>query len=592
MTLDQAISVAILLSALVLFVWGRFRYDLVAFAALIAAVFSGVVPAGEAFLGFGHPAVITVAAVLIISRALTNAGAVELLASKLVPDTKNDLLFIASFGAIAAVLSGFMNNVGALALLMPVAIQAAARSGRSPAMILMPLSFASILGGLFTLIGTPPNIIIASFREKSAGEAFAMFDFAPVGGVIAVVGVIFVAIVGWRLIPKERLKRKHDQEVFDIQDYVTEVRVPKDSEYIEQRLSDVEEALRDHGAQIVGLIRKTYRISLDRRRRVEGGDILVIEAAPDAMAKIVEDLHFELVAAGKPIEDMTSNEVTLVECVVAAGSDLIGKSATDVRFRRRFRVSLLAASRQGDTHRDGLREFRFQPGDVFAACTAMRSISPASCSAWGCLPLANRDLNIIKPGRTLISVGFFSAAIVATALGLTSAPVAFGAAVILMILTQIITLDEAYRAIDWPIIVLLAALIPVGGALEATGTTRLLASGIADIGASLSPVVILVLVMVVTMTLSDIINNAATAVVMAPISVEIANQLNVNSDPFLMAVAIGASCAFLTPIGHQNNTLVMGPGGYHFGDYWRVGLPLEILIVAVSTPMLLLVFPF
>ncbi len=591
MTFDQSVSVGLLVLTLVFFVWGRFRYDLVAFTALIAGVIVGVIPAEQAFLGFGHPAVITVAAVLIISRAMTNAGAVEVIASRLLPNTDNDLLFIASFGCIAAVLSGFMNNVGALALLMPVAIQAAAKTGRSPAMILMPLSFASILGGLFTLIGTPPNIIIASFREKSQGEAFSMFDFAPVGGVIAIVGVIFVALVGWRLIPADRLKRKKDQEIFDIEDYVAEARVPKESEYIGERLRDVEDAIQKHGAQIVGLIRKTYRISLDRRRRVEAGDVLVIEAAPEAMGKIVQDLHLELVSDGKPIEDMTSKEVTLVECVVAAGSDLIGRSTRDAQFRRRHRVSLLAASRQGHTQSGGLSKFKFQPGDVLLLHGDEEHF-PGVLQRMGCLPLAARDLNITKPGRALMSVGFFIAAIVATALGLVSAPVAFGAAVILMILAQILTLDEAYRAIDWPIIILLAALIPVGGALEATGTTKLMASGIADIGASLSPVVILILVMVVTMTLSDIINNAATAVVMAPISVEIAKQLNVNADPFLMAVAIGASCAFLTPIGHQNNTLVMGPGGYRFGDYWRVGLPLEILIVAVSIPLLLLVFPF
>ena len=591
MTFDQSVSVGLLVLTLVFFVWGRFRYDLVAFTALIAGVIVGVIPAEQAFLGFGHPAVITVAAVLIISRAMTNAGAVEVIASRLLPNTDNDLLFIASFGCIAAVLSGFMNNVGALALLMPVAIQAAAKTGRSPAMILMPLSFASILGGLFTLIGTPPNIIIASFREKSQGEAFSMFDFAPVGGVIAIVGVIFVTLVGWRLIPADRLKRKKDQEIFDIEGYVAEARVPKESEYIGERLRDVEDAIQKHGAQIVGLIRKTYRISLDRRRRVEAGDVLVIEAAPDAMGKIVQDLHLELVSDGKPIEDMTSKEVTLVECVIAAGSGLIGRSTRDAQFRRRYRVSLLAASRQGHTQSGGLSKFKFQPGDVLLLHGDEEHF-PGVLQRMGCLPLAARDLNITKPGRALMSVGFFIAAIVATALGLVSAPVAFGAAVILMILAQILTLDEAYRAIDWPIIILLAALIPVGGALEATGTTKLMASGIADIGASLSPVVILILVMVVTMTLSDIINNAATAVVMAPISVEIAKQLNVNADPFLMAVAIGASCAFLTPIGHQNNTLVMGPGGYRFGDYWRVGLPLEILIVAVSIPLLLLVFPF
>ena len=590
MTLDQSVSVGILVFALTLFVWGRFRYDLVAFAALVVGVVAGVVPAEEAFLGFGHPAVITVAAVLIISRALTNAGAVELIAARLVPDTKNDFVFIGSFGIIAAVLSGFMNNVGALALLMPVAIQAAAKSGRSPALILLPLSFASILGGLFTLIGTPPNIIVASFREKTDGEAFGMFAFAPVGGAIAVAGVIFVAVVGWRLIPRERLKRKKDQEVFDIEGYVAEARVPKDSAFIGEQLKDVAEKIEALGAKVIGKIRKDYRISSDRRRRVDQDDLIVFEADPEAMSKIAADLNLELISGGKPIEDLTSQDVALVEAVVAPGSTLIRKTTDQVPFRRRYRVNLLAVSRQGTPKRTRLSDHRFEAGDVILL-HGDRDHFPNVVTRMGCLPLAERDLQLAAPSRALLAGGMFLAAILLTAFGLLSAPVAFGAAILGLILTSIVTVDEAYDAIDWPIIVLLAALIPVGGALESTGTTKLMASGIADIGASLSPVVILVVVMVVTMTLSDIINNAATAVVMAPISLEIARQLNVNSDPFLMAVAIGASCAFLTPIGHQNNTLVMGPGGYRFGDYWRVGLPLEAIIVVISIPLLLLVFP-
>jgi di/tricarboxylate transporter len=513
-----------------------------------------------------------------------------LIAARLVPDTENDFVFIGSFSVIAAVLSGFMNNVGALALLMPVAIQAAAKSGRSPALILMPLSFASILGGLFTLIGTPPNIIIASFREKSAGEPFGMFAFSPVGGVIAIVGVIFVALVGWKLIPKERLKRKKDQEVFDIEGYVAEARVPKDSTFIGQQLKDVADEIEAHGARVIGKIRKDYRISSDRRRRVDQDDLIVFEADPEAMSKIAADLNLDLVSDGKPIDDLTSNDVALVEAVVAPGSSLIRKTTDQIPFRRRYRVNLLAVSRQGTPNRTRLSDHRFEAGDVILL-HGDRDHFPNVVTRMGCLPLAERDLQLAAPSRALLAGGMFLAAILLTAFGLLSAPVAFGGAILGMILTSIVTLDEAYDAIDWPIIVLLAALIPVGGALESTGTTKLMASGIAEFGASLSPVVILVVVMIVTMTLSDIINNAATAVVMAPISVEIAKQLGVNSDPFLMAVAIGASCAFLTPIGHQNNTLVMGPGGYRFGDYWRVGLPLEAIIVLISVPMLLLVFP-
>lgn len=590
MTLEQIFAVGILGCALCLFVWGRFRYDLVAFAALVAAVLIGLVPAREAFLGFGHPAVITVATVLIISQGLSNSGAVEWLAAKLIPDTKNDLVFIAVFCGVAATLSGFMNNVGALALLMPVAIQSAARSGRSPALILMPLSFASILGGLTTLIGTPPNIIIASYRARERGESFAMFDFTPVGALTAIAGVLFVAAVGWRLIPKDRLKRKKDQEVFDIEGYVAEAKVPKGSEWIGQTLREVEAAFDGHGGAVVGLIRNEEKIRLDRRRKIEQGDLLVIEAQPESMAKVAEDLHVDLVSGGKPIDDLTSDQVALAEAVVTPGSMLIGQTPKDIQFRRRFRVSLLAISRQGQSNRTRIRDYRFQSGDVVLLHGDTENF-PGVITRMGALPLAERDLKISPPSRAGLAAGLFGLAILATALGLTSAPVAFGGAIIGYILTRIISLEDAYGAIDWPIIVLLASLIPIGGALEATGATKLFAQAIVDLSGGLGPVAVLIVVMVATMTLSDIINNAATAVVMAPISVSIAKQLDANPDAFLMAVAIGASCAFLTPIGHQNNTLVMGPGGYRFGDYWRVGLPLEVLIVAVSTPLLLIFFP-
>ncbi len=591
MTVEQISAFGILGVALVLFMWGRLRYDLVAVVALIAAVFLGIVPMANAFEGFGHPAVVTVAAVLIISRGLTNSGAIDVAAAYVVPKGKSDIVFIASFCAVAAVLSGFMNNVGALALLMPVAIQAAAETKRSPAMILMPLSFASILGGLFTLIGTPPNIIVASFRSRALDEPFGMFDFAPVGGLVAIAGVIFVALVGWHLIPSARLKRKKDQEILDIEDYVAEFRVPKASKFVGQSLGDIEAAIEAEGATVVGLTRAKERISLHRRRQMAANDILILEAAPDAMHRIGTQLKLELIAGGKAIKDLTSEQVSLFEAVVAQGSPLIGNTPEQLGFRRRYRINLLAASRQGRPYRDRLKNFEFRAGDVVLLHGDVEHF-PGAFNRLGVMPLAQRDLGFVKPARAGIAVVLFLAAILLTAFGVLSAPVAFIAAAGGFVLSRILSLDEVYGAVDWSIIVLLGALIPIGGALESTGATTVLAGTIINLSSGFGPIVILAFVMIVTMTLSDIINNAATAVVMAPISLGIAQQLQVKPDAFLMAVAIGASCAFLTPIGHQNNTLVMGPGGYKFGDYWRVGLPLEALIVVISVPLLPLIFPF
>lgn len=590
MTTEQILALSVLGCALALFVWGRLRYDLVAVAALVVAVIIGIVPAGQAFQGFGHPAVITVAAVLILSRGLQASGAVEILATRLLPDTKNDFVFIGMFGLVAAVLSGFMNNVGALALLMPVALQAAARTKRSPALILMPLSFATILGGLFTLIGTPPNIIIASFRAEATGKPFSMFDFAPVGGVLTIAGIIFVALIGWRLIPKDRLKRKSKRELFDIEDYVAEARISKESEFVGKTLRETEAAADAHGVTVVGLIRKKNKISLDRRRKMEKGDLLIMEAAPDALGKAVKELGLELVAGGKAIDDLSSHDVMLMEGVVTPQSELVGRTPGDIHFRRRWRINLLAATRQGVAYRGRLKDFKFEAGDVVLLQGDTEQL-PSVIPRIGLLPLPDRGVQLEPPKTAALSVGLFLAAIAITAAGLLPAPIAFSAAILGMLVFKVLSLDDAYQAIDWPIIILLGALIPVGGALETTGVTSLFAGAVGGTAGFLPTWLILAVVMVVTMTLSDIINNAATAVVMAPISIGIANQLGVSADPFLMAVAIGASCAFLTPIGHQNNTLVLGPGGYKFGDYWRMGLPLEALIVAISIPLLLIIWP-
>ncbi len=592
MTTPQIISLAILGGALVLFVWGRWRHDVVALIALAAGLISGLVPGGEAFAGFGHPAVITVAAVLVISRALANAGAVDLLLRYIAPLTARPSIHIGGLGGISAVLSGFINNVGTLALMMPVAIKSAAGAGRTPASILMPISFAAILGGLLTLIGTPPNIIVATYRADALGEPFRMFDFTPVGAPVAVAGLLFVALIGWRLIPKARRERSAPDELFDIKDYLTEARVQDESEIVGKLLREVEDVAAEHDATILGVVRDERRILRPTwRGALEAGDILILEAAPESLDKVVTALGLTLADDGKDVtETLRSDEVGLVEAVVTAGSVAEGRNARGLRLRTYHGVKLLGVSRQGRPTRGRLKSFTFRAGDVLLLQGDTEQM-PGTLADLGLLPLAERDLQIGKRRKLWIALGVFAAAIVCAALGVVGAPVALTLAALAMLLFDVISPREAYRNIDWSVIVLMGALMPVGAALEATGTTVLIADAILFISGNAAPVVALGLILVVTMTLSDVINNAATAVVMAPISLGVANSLGVNPDAFLMAVAIGASCAFLTPIGHQNNALIMGPGGYRFGDYWRMGLPLELVIIAVSLPMILLVWP-
>ncbi|MEE8443941.1 MAG: SLC13 family permease [Alphaproteobacteria bacterium] len=609
MTFAQIFVLGLLVAVFGLFVWGRLRHDVVAILALLAATAAGTVPAGEMFAGFASPATVTVALVLVASRGLVNSGAVDLITRHL-PTPAPPTAHVGLMSSIGGALSSFMNNVGALALLMPAALQSAARVGRSPAVLLMPLAFGSILGGMVTLIGTPPNIIIASFRQELTGTPFSMFDYSPVGGVIALMGIAYIALVGWRLIPRSGEARTTADKLFDIENYITEAEIPDGHALCGKMLLELDEVVTEYDANILGVLRGDHRIDpAMRRTHMRAGDILLIEAAPEALSGVLGALDLsppgaksdEESAPAGPDGEIGADEgarrslfggpdVAISEAVVRPGSRLAGRTPTELRLRSRYGVNLLAVAREGRPFRGGLRAFRFRGGDVLLLEGDPERL-PEVINTIGCLPLADRNLQLARDGTPWIAIGLFAAAIAATTLGLASFPAALAAAVVGMVLLNIVPVRELYDGIDWSIVVLLGAMIPIGTAMQDTGATLLIADTLTGLVADYSPVVGLVVILVVTMTLSDVINNAATAVVMAPISASMATSLGVNPDTFLMAVAIGASCAFLTPIGHQNNALVMGPGGYHFSDYWHMGLPLEILIVAVGTPMLLLVWP-
>lgn len=591
METPQIIVFALLAGLFVMLVWGRWRYDVTAFITLMAAVVFQVVPAGEAFKGFGHPATITVAAVLIISRALTNSGATEKLARLVDPAIGRTGTHIGLLGSLGAGMSGFMNNVGTLGILMPVAIQSALKAKRPAALILMPLSFATILGGLVTLIGTPPNIIIASYRGRIGDEPFHMFDFTPVGLITAVVGVLFISWIGWRLVPKPS-GAADSADLFDIENYVTEVQVPKDCPHIGKTLAEVDEMTSDIDALVIDLIRDNRRYpGAMTHKQLHAGDILKIEAGPDDIGKFVSKLELEFTGAKNTNLEVPRNEdSTLIEAVITPNSRLEGRTIGSLRVFSSRGVTLMAVSRQGTPFRGRLKAFRLRAGDVLLLHGEAEHL-PEAVSAAGCLPLAERALRFSQTGNAPYIIGIFAAAILISSLGLLPVPITLSIAVAVIVATGMLPLRELYEGVDWPVIVLLGSLIPVGGALETTGATALIADGILTATQGFSPVVVLVFIMVVTMTLSDVLNNAATAVVMAPIGVSVAARLDVNADPFLMAIAVAASCAFLTPIGHQNNALIMGPGGYRFGDYWRLGLPLEILVVAVSVPAILIFWP-
>jgi len=589
LTTDQIILFTLLFFVFVFLIWGRWRYDLVAFSALLVALLAGVVPTDQAFSGFGHSAVVIIALVLIVSRGLSNSGAIELLARFVVSGTRKLAGHITIMATLAAVLSALMNNVAALALLMPVDLQAAAKAKRSPALSLMPLSFASILGGMITLIGTPPNIVIAEFRNDALGAPYKMFDFAPVGIACAAVGVAFVALVGWRLLPADRGKKDSGKELFDLADYIAELKVAEDSPAIGKKVRELDEDAEKNDVEIIGLVRKGRRMpGLARMVEVKEGDLLVVEANPENIESLLGAMGLEFIGTG--VNMLKDAHLSLSEVVVPETSRLAGRSTASIRMLYRYGVALVGVSRQGTRFRDHVRQLSIKPGDVLLLLGSDERLRDAT-GRLNFLPLQHRGQRVIQRGKAWMAVGLFAVAIFAASVGVVYLPIALGLVAGAYVAFEIVPIRDIYDSVEWPVIVLLASMIPIGAALQSTGGTVLIADGIVNISAGYSSVVVLTLLMIVTMTLSDVMNNTATAVIAAPIAVEIADRLSVNPDAFLMAVAVAASSAFLTPIGHKNNTLIMGPGGYRFGDYWRMGLPLEILVIAVAIPMILWVWP-
>jgi di/tricarboxylate transporter len=497
---------------------------------------------------------------------------------------------VGALAGIAAAMSAVMNNVGALGILMPMALVSARKAARSPSLLLMPLSFGSMLGGLITLIGTPPNIIIATYRGQIGDAPFGMFDFAPVGLAVALAGVAFIALVGWRLVP-QRAGARTKGELFDIENYVTEMRVPEDNPNIGKTLREIDEMTADIDAVIMDQIRGDRAYPPATRKQLRAGDILKIEASPEEIDKFVSKLGLEIggeVAGAEPRE--APDDATLMEVVVTPGSRLDGRLVGSLKLFARRGVTLLGVSRQGKPYHGRLRSFVIRPGDVLLLHGEAEQLADL-VPAFGILPLAEREIHFGKRNKGPAVIAVFAAAIAAASFGLVPIHIAFGLAIVLLVIGGLMSTRELYDGIDWSVIVLLGSLIPVGGALQSTGATTLIADSVLTMTAGLPAAAVLIIVIVVTMTLSDVLNNAATAVVMAPIGATIAQRLGVSPDPFLMAVAVAASCAFLTPIGHQNNALILGPGGYRFGDYWRMGLPLEVLVIVVSVPVILLVWP-
>lgn len=592
MTSSQIILLLILSATMTLFVWNRWRYDVVAGMALMACVYSGIVPVEKAFEGFAHPAVITVASVLVISQALQSSGIVELFLRYLAYTRQNITGQIAANAGVTAVLSGFMNNIGALALMLPVTLRDARKAKRSASVLLMPLSFASLLGGLITLIGTPPNIIIATFREDNVGEPFSMFDFTPVGLVTAIAGLTFLVFFGWRLLPQKKSAGDDEGtgEHHKFARYNFELRIPERSALVGRTVGHVEK-LCENEISVVAIFRDSKRrLAPSTHEQLRAEDTLIVEGDSESLQPLLENQGLiEAGAAGVDAQWLRSPDVRVVEAVVMPNSVVEGIAMREVRIHERFGVNLLAIAREGRASRARLKHLRFKIGDVLLLQGEKEALKLA-CKNLGCLAIKNRGFEITPRRGVLVTPLIFLLGILASAFGLVPVQIAFTTVVGVLVLMRLVSLQEAYNSIEWPVLVLLGFLIPVGEALQSTGATSLISSLIVGVAEDAPVWLLLVMIMVCSMLLSDLVHNTPTAVLMAPIAYSVAIEMGYSADAFLMAVAVGAASPYLTPIGHQSNTLVMGPGGYSFGDYWRVGLPLDIIIVCTAVPMILLVW--
>ncbi len=586
MTFQNYIILIILGVTVALFLIGRIRHDIVALLALLACVICGVVTPDDAFTGFSNPAVITVAAVLVLSNGLQTSGAVDILANRVLPKNSSLNSTVLVLLILGGGLSAFMNNVGAMALLMPLAIQIAQKNSIPPGRILMPLAFATILGGMTTLIGTPPNLIVSGYRSEVLGDGYHMFDFTPVGGAIAITGTLFLVLFASRLVPNRKPASSGN---IDVGHYQTELIPRENSKAIGMSCSELEEKFKNADAHIIAIIRGGDTITdPNTEEKIAKGDVIILKAHVSLLQEGLLALGLE--APASITGAVGAQSPNFREVVVKVNSKLIGRCARDAGIGAQFGVNIVALWRGARAVEERLNRTPFEAGDVLLLQGDLDMISEFS-QQMDCIPLAERDLELPNMRAPVVASLIMIGSILLAAFSILPTAIAFMIGAVLIVLTNIVPVRRLYDTIDWPVIVLLGAMLPVAAAMQTTGTADIIARFMLDHLAQGSVIIALLIVLVLTMFMSDIMNNAATAAVMCPIAIQSADALECNPDTFLMAVAIGASCAFLTPIGHQNNTLILGPSGFKFGDYWKFGLPLEVLIVAVAVPLLLIFWP-
>jgi di/tricarboxylate transporter len=588
MTFHQALAFGLIVVTLGLFIWGRLRYDVVALASVLTGVLIGIVPAANAFDGFKSDVVVVIAAALVVSAAFQRSGVVELALQPLLGRLKTERTQVPVLATATALLSMASKNVGALAILMPIAQQLARRTGTAPSRLLMPMAFASLLGGLVTLVGTSTNIIVSQVRQDTLGKPFGMYDFAPVGLGLTALGLVFLTF-GYRLLPKDRTAEAPLTEALSASSYVTEAVVPDGWAGGTMRISQIRDKA-GGDAEVTGLIRGGERqVKPHANTQVKAGDVVQLEGDPHVLHKLIADLGWRPHRADSPLE-RRSGEVRSVEAVVGADSSPMGKSVRRLDLQMRFNVKLMAVARSGRRVTQRLRAAPIRAGDVIILRGVETDLS-AAMKELGALPLADRSLQLGARRPLILPVLILAAAMVLLAAHLLPVAIAFAGAALMMVLTRSISMREAYASLDGTVLVLIGALVPVSEALQKTGGADLVATHLSALLTHAPPLAVLAMMMIAAMACAPFMHNAPTVLVLAPVAIGVARHLHLSPDPLLMGVATGAACDFLTPVGHQCNTLVLGPGGYRFSDYTRLGAPLSVLVVLVGTLLIAAVWP-
>ncbi len=590
--MHQFIVFSVIVLTLLLFIDGRIRYEFISISGLLLLAITGIISPEETFSGFGHPAVITVASVLVISAAIIKSGIIEDLVVFVNNKSKNVHLKLTGLMIATAFLSAFMNNVGALALILPVALRVAKDEKESPSKFLMPVAFASLLGGMTTIIGTPPNLIVSNYRTQNGGLPFNFFEFTPVGITMVIIGIGFTTLLGTKIIPQR--KTRNEEGLFNIGEYLSEVVITNKSKVVGKRIRDFHELFKTE-VQVLSIVRDKYKIIIPKaNERLLIGDVLIVKT--DDLPELINRTGLSLKGAKldflKSVPFLKSNEFSLIEVVLRDDSLLIGRTALEIKLRNRYNVNLIAVSRKGQLSIARLKSFRFKSGDILLL-QAPRSILQDIYHKLSCLPLAERSVDIkveVKKTKQYLPLALFTAGIFATTLGLLPVQIAFSTVAIMLVLFKTITPREFYESIEWSTILLLGTLLPLGSALQSSGASDTLASMLMRLSSFIPPTWMLVILMTITMIITNLISGTGTAVLMGPIALSLARSIGVSPDPYLVGVCIAASSAFLSPIGHQSNMLVMGPGGYKFTDYWKLGLPLSIMVLSIGAALILTIW--